>query len=293
MEKGKKVKEVSIAIILEKDDKKAAHGWMEQIASDFGPKMIIHTTEVPRMYQFIRQIHGEGYQIKSCALIGHGTDKPHHIGELISGDIDYDNRLTNYMDDEFAKYAVEKKIANVKENIKKPANKEKLTKLNQHLDELNNEFNRLGGRVKNSKDKLDELDDLANAFAPDALISVVNCRAGSKKDHQLMTDIGKTFLRKNGGNVIGFDRDIHVFTAQHDWEFLRNLSAGNLFTCTWGNPVVVKIKHESGTGKDDKHKSGGVTGHPEGHKTDHPESTATHCNGHNHKPDCHCGWGGK
>lgn len=291
----KALKEISIAVVLEKEDEYGAKSWMPYIASEFGPKMTIQTTDALVMNKFFRRLQKEGYQIKNCALIGHGNESRRHIGILDNADVNIDERIKKRDNCASEIEETKRRIKNIHNKIKDSNNREQVEKLEDRKSQLTTLLESLQEQHKAFSEDVDELEGLNEVFASGAIISAINCCAGSEEEHVLMSNLGQVYLSKNGGSVIGFDKNIYLNPKQFEWEWLRVLTGANLLTVTWGNPVIVNILKNSGPNFGKKGNNGGKGGaggaSSKSHESNHP-AKSTPCNGHNHKGNCHCGWGG-
>ena len=298
MAQEKQPKEVNIAVVLEKEDKKGATSWMPYVASEFGSKLTIQTTDTKAMNRFILRLKKEGNQIRNCALIGHGNEHSRHIGNLDNLDVNIDERIKNRDKCASEIEEINRRIQNIYSKLKEPKYSSQFEKLQERATQLKSHLESLQEQHKEFSGKVDELEGLSDAFASGAIISAINCCAGSKEEHEMMSNLGRVYLSKNGGSVIGFDKKIYLNPKQFEWEWLRVLTGANLLTVTWGNPVIVNIPKNSGPDFGKKVKKGGKggSGGSGGAGGKFPEvrhpAKSTPCNGHNHKGNCHCGWGG-
>ncbi len=254
-------KVVNIAVVLE-DVPKEREMMRKMAANDPTFNYTVCPKNADQFYAYIHSLRKRGIQVSKMLLMGHGNAINHHIGGFFPGDADI-GALRSYLKkakDGYAEAKLEQKRLRRKlQKVKTKKEKEALKAAIQYAHD--EEVNRNEAR-KDYENKITLMDEMSESMAPGARIGLFNCYGASdKKAEQFMNNIGEIFLHKNGGDIIGCSDKIWTVST---------------------HPVV-----ESLFGTYD------TSAYPWGKwKTHAVAATAGHCNGHNHKPTCTCGWGG-
>ncbi|HDK37986.1 MAG TPA: hypothetical protein ENG92_03105 [Thiolapillus brandeum] len=194
---------VNIGVMLEdsKDQK-----WMLRVLShDDSLDYVIVPDNLEHMLKFFSRLSRQGIHIKKLVLMGHGSKTHTHIGRLQPVDIDIDflrNRTRKhkeYID------TSEKKVEALERQLKKAINATKKRELKLKLENAREELESNRFDYQTYQKKLELFDEAANAFAKDSLIGLFSCYAAyDNKAKTMMYNLGKAFLERNGGTVVGF-----------------------------------------------------------------------------------------
>ncbi len=181
--------------------------WFRTVLShDPSLDYIIDPGSVERFFDYIIHLGKQGKRVKWLVLMGHGSRAHAQIGRLMPSDIDicaarkilsryqelYDNTLNE--------------IASLEKQLEEADNEDEKKGLTQQLDNLQIDVGNYEENIHHYSKKVERLESLTEAMAKDAIIGLLNCYpAGNPAGRQMMRNLGKVFLEKRGGRVVGCD----------------------------------------------------------------------------------------
>lgn len=203
MSNSKKV--VNIGILLEDDPKDM--DWMRTtLAHDSSLDLVVEPDSVEQMFEFILHLAKQGRRIKKLVLMGHGGKFHKHIGRLQPADIDIDGIKKRVGKKEMQCQEEENEVDLLKkqmETTNEPAEKQRLA---QRLADAQSNLDNTRFEYEEAQKQLQILEGLADAMDTDALVGLFNCYAARGEDGKaMMRNLGKIFLEKRGGRVVGCD----------------------------------------------------------------------------------------
>lgn len=205
---------VNVGVLLE--DRPKDKDWMRTtLAHDSSLDFVIEPHSVEKMFEFILHLGKQGRRIKKLVLMGHGGKYHKHIGRLQPNDIDV----------EFIKQRAEKiksrcqedenTIALLKKQMESTDDPAERQRLAQKLAITEADLDIARFDYEEAQKQLQRFAGLADVMDTDALIGLFNCYAAKGEDGKaMMRNLGKIFLEKRGGRVVGCDGLIWVIHSK-------------------------------------------------------------------------------
>lgn len=241
MKAGKKI--VNIGILLE--DNKKSKAWMrDTLASDSSLDYVIEPRSVDHMFDYIRRLARQGKRIGKLVLMGHGNSTYHHIGMLQPADVDI-YAMARQRKAFMRSYEDAKKEIKALQVQLKSANDETKKDLRQQLKDARDRFVNSRDNYNDSVKEHQLFRELADAMNRNAIIGLFNCYAArDAKGRAMMLNLGKIFLRKRGGQVIGCDGNIWTIHSKPVMAWLTGTE--DIVAKPWGKWVRYRVRPESG-----------------------------------------------
>jgi hypothetical protein len=193
---------VNLGVLLE-DSKD--RDWMRTVlAHGSSLDYIIEPASVDGLFEFVLHLASQDKRIGFLVLMGHGSKAHAHIGGLRPYDIDIDTlryRLTKAQ--EYHQEA-QAEIASLEDKLAEAEDEAAKGFLSQQLAYARANLENVSFSLETLQTQLRTLESLAEAMDSDALIGLLNCHpASSTAGREMMRNLGKIFLEKRGGRVVG------------------------------------------------------------------------------------------
>lgn len=203
---------VNIGVLLE--DGKDRQWFRTVLSHDPSLDYIIEPDSVEKLFEFIIHVGKQNKRIKWLVLMGHGSKTHARIGRLNPSDIDI-NAITKQVSTVQENYRIaQSEVAMLQEQLQQITDQKEKQALVEQLESLQVDLERWKDNLEDVTRQLEMLEGLTNSMAPDALVGLLNCYpAGSPDGRQMMRNLGKIFLEKNGGRVVGCDGLIFIIKS--------------------------------------------------------------------------------
>ncbi|MCE1200252.1 MAG: hypothetical protein LWW85_14905 [Marinilabiliales bacterium] len=276
-EKTAKTKEVTIAVVMESDPKEKEK--MVKIASyneqiDF----VLQSDNPEKFYAYAANLKKRGIRVKGMLLMGHGSTTyfyerwwnylsgkskideklRHKIGNFGYKDLDYNGLIKDHQRNQKRLKEIRSDLSQCNEALGKAKTDAEKKRLMDDKKDFMEQMDRYKEMITVQENRLKLFDDVSDSMAPGARIGLFNCYGA--EDTSFFNNVADLFLHKHGGEICGTD-GLFITIKTHplvEWVF-GTFSTDVTTTGNWQQKTV---------------------------------TPATHCNGHNHKPGCTCGWGG-
>jgi len=232
-------RKLNIGILLE-DNKNDKQRMRDIIASDSSLDYVIEPKNVEQMFAYIRRLAQQGKRISKLVFIGHGNRTNHHIGMLQPADVDIE-AVTRQRKNFLRAYENAKKTIKALQKQLKSTTDAKKKDLQQQLENERDRFIAARDNYNESVKKFRSLKELANAMDKNAVVGLINCyAAGDANGRRMMRNLGKLFLHKRGGQIIGWEGSIWT---NYFWVWLTGI--GDIKARPWGRCVRYRVRPKS------------------------------------------------
>lgn len=192
---------VRIGVLLERGPDREV--MRKLLSHDTTPDFIIEPKSLDDFLNYLAALPERGIQVDSLILVGHGSPVATHIGMLDPGDVDLVTKQTRHR-------WFKEELAKARKTMRACEEKLRISRTKEHIDALedardacfNLEIN-LGVLEK----ELIRMDAIGNVMAPGGTIGIFNCFGASPwgGGRRMMNYLGKLFLERRGGRVIGIN----------------------------------------------------------------------------------------
>ena len=194
---------VNIGVLLEKSDDRK---WMvKNLAHDESLDYVIVPKDFNHMLKYFGELGRKEILIRKLVLMGHGSSSAAHIGSLTPDDVDFTS-LQAKIDEASSKCKKhERQIRSLKKKLDEATDENKKLKITEQIEEAADDLYSNQVHYDDYKKRYDLLKDAGEAFAENARIGLLSCYAAYDDSAKtMMRNIGKVFLEKRGGDVVGF-----------------------------------------------------------------------------------------